>query len=146
MYFYDFFWNNRFVYTCQLEKSINFILSEMIFYKQKINYKKDRNTQILWNESNDSSNGLNFKVINICINRFSRFPLAPIFGGFPVKLRSFIGKPIPFDPTDTPETLKAKCLSELQDLINNHQRVPGSIVRALLERFSRKKHTSWKLV
>jgi hypothetical protein len=37
-----------------------------------------------------------------------RLPLAPIFGGFPVKLRSFIGEPIPFDPIDTPESLRDK--------------------------------------
>ncbi len=72
----------------------------------------------------------------------TRLPLAPIFGGFPVKLRTFIGKPIPFDPTDTPETLRDKTHAAVQDLIDIHQRVPGSIVRALFERFSWKKHTS----
>ena len=66
----------------------------------------------------------------------TRFPfLEPIFGGFPVKLRTFIGEPIPFDPLDTPESLSEKVEGAVQDLINNHQRVPGSILSALFERF-----------
>ena len=72
----------------------------------------------------------------------TRLPLGPIFGGFPVKLRTFIGEPIPFDPLDTPESLRVKVEGAVQNLIDNHQRVPGSILRALLERFSWKKHNS----
>jgi hypothetical protein len=47
----------------------------------------------------------------------TRLPVAPIFGGFPVKLRTFIGEPIPFDPSDTPETLRDKVRSALQELV-----------------------------
>ena len=86
----------------------------------------------------------------------TRFPLVPIYGGFPVKLKTFVGKPIPYDGSLTPEQLQIKvntaeysnnifkflCLifmllqvaSALEDLIKEHQIIPGSITRALLER------------
>jgi hypothetical protein len=38
----------------------------------------------------------------------SRFPFVPIYGGFPVKLKTFIGKPIPYDENLTPEQLQIK--------------------------------------
>jgi hypothetical protein len=72
----------------------------------------------------------------------TRLPMGPIFGGFPVKLRTYVGKPIPYESTDTPEILRDKVKDALQGLISAHQRVPGSIVRALFERFSVKKHSS----
>ncbi|KAJ8669028.1 hypothetical protein QAD02_000287 [Eretmocerus hayati] len=65
----------------------------------------------------------------------TRFPLVPIYGGFPVKLKTFVGKPIPYDGSLSPEELQVKVAAELNDLINEHQRKPGSILRALLERF-----------
>ncbi|XP_049764061.1 transmembrane protein 68 [Schistocerca cancellata] len=64
----------------------------------------------------------------------TRFPLVPIYGGFPVKLKTHIGKPIPYDGSLTPEQLQAKIASALEDLIRKHQRTPGSILRALKER------------
>lgn len=41
---------------------------------------------------------------------YSKFklPLAPIYGGFPVKMITHLGKPIPYDPDLTPEQLQAK--------------------------------------
>ncbi|XP_023247063.1 transmembrane protein 68 isoform X2 [Copidosoma floridanum] len=38
----------------------------------------------------------------------TRFPFVPIYGGFPVKLKTFIGKPIPYDGSLTPEQLQLK--------------------------------------
>lgn len=38
----------------------------------------------------------------------TRIPIAPIYGFFPVKMKTFIGKPIPFDPEVTAEELAAK--------------------------------------
>ena len=70
-----------------------------------------------------------------------RLPIAPIYGGFPVKMTSFIGDPIEYNSTDTPEELRDKCKNALEALITKHQRVPGSICLALLERFH-KRHTS----
>ncbi|CAH0696366.1 unnamed protein product [Spodoptera exigua] len=37
-----------------------------------------------------------------------RMPLAPVYGGFPVKLITHLGKPIPYDPELTPEQLQRK--------------------------------------
>lgn len=41
----------------------------------------------------------------------TRFPWAPVYGGFPVKLKTFVGKPIPYDPNLTPEELQVKVLN-----------------------------------
>ena len=38
----------------------------------------------------------------------TRLPLVPIYGFFPVKMKTFIGKPIPYDPENTPEMLSEK--------------------------------------
>lgn len=65
----------------------------------------------------------------------TRFPFVPIYGGFPVKLKTFVGKPIPYDESLTPEQLQIKVAAALEELIQQHQKVPGSITRALLERF-----------
>lgn len=64
----------------------------------------------------------------------TRLPLVPIFGGFPVKLVTYIGKPIPYDGSLTPEELQIKVADGLRDLIRKHQKVPGNITRALMER------------
>lgn len=64
----------------------------------------------------------------------TRFPIVPIYGGFPVKLKTHIGKPIPYSDNLTPEQLQLKILHALEELIQEHQRIPGSIMRALLER------------
>lgn len=32
-----------------------------------------------------------------------KLPIVPIYGGFPVKLRTIVGKPIPYDESRTPE-------------------------------------------
>jgi len=61
-------------------------------------------------------------------------PFAPIYGFFPVKMKTYIGKPIPYDPNDTPESLTLKAAQAIETLIREHQRVPGSIVSALIDR------------
>lgn len=63
-----------------------------------------------------------------------KFPVVPIYGGFPVKLTSHVGKPIPYDPNMTPEDLQAKVAAALDDLIRRNQRIPGSILLGLLDR------------
>ena len=63
-----------------------------------------------------------------------RFPCVPLYGGFPVKLRTIIGTPIAYDKEDTPFTLKEKCKEAIENLIKEHQRVPGSILCALADR------------
>ena len=38
----------------------------------------------------------------------TRLPIMPLYGGFPVKLRTHIGHPIKYDPSLTPEALALK--------------------------------------
>lgn len=64
-----------------------------------------------------------------------RLPVAPIYGGFPVKFRTFLGDPIPYDPNISATELAERVQEAVQSLIEKHQQIPGSILRALLERF-----------
>uniref|UniRef100_A0A8C6LIT8 Transmembrane protein 68 n=1 Tax=Nothobranchius furzeri TaxID=105023 RepID=A0A8C6LIT8_NOTFU len=83
-------------------------------------------------------------VMNLCLSltglfrwlyeRF-RLPIAPVYGGFPVKFRTFLGDPIPYDPNTSAEQLAERVQQAVQSLIDTHQQIPGSIWRALLERF-----------
>ncbi|XP_026526231.1 transmembrane protein 68-like [Notechis scutatus] len=70
---------------------------------------------------------------------YSRIPFLPVCGGFPVKFRTYIGEPILYNPNVTAEELAAKTQIALQSLIRKHQQIPGSICRALLERFHKEK-------
>uniref|UniRef100_A0A8D0GN43 Transmembrane protein 68 n=1 Tax=Sphenodon punctatus TaxID=8508 RepID=A0A8D0GN43_SPHPU len=72
----------------------------------------------------------------LCYEHF-RVPIAPLYGGFPVKLRTYIGDPIPYDPNITVEELAEKTKMALENLIAKHQKTPGNIQRALLERFDK---------
>ncbi|XP_012546765.1 monoacylglycerol/Diacylglycerol O-acyltransferase isoform X1 [Bombyx mori] len=63
-----------------------------------------------------------------------RVPLAPVYGGFPVKLVTHLGPAIPYDPEATPDQLQKKVAQAIEDLIEEHQRIPGSIFLALAER------------
>uniref|UniRef100_A0A8C3TGB8 Phospholipid/glycerol acyltransferase domain-containing protein n=1 Tax=Chelydra serpentina TaxID=8475 RepID=A0A8C3TGB8_CHESE len=67
----------------------------------------------------------------------SRLPLVPGYGGFPVKLRTYIGDPIPYDPNITATELVEKTKIAIETLRDRHQKLPGSILRALLERFDK---------
>ncbi|CAH1773693.1 unnamed protein product [Owenia fusiformis] len=66
----------------------------------------------------------------------TRLPLVPLYGGFPVKLKTFIGKPIHHEANTTPEQFAQKIQIAVQDLIKTHQLIPGNILRAMYERFS----------
>jgi len=68
----------------------------------------------------------------------TRLPLRPLFGGFPVKLRTHIGEPIYPEENMTPEMLRDRCQDALEKMIARHQRIPGSIWRGLFDRFKRK--------
>ncbi|CAH1137525.1 unnamed protein product [Phyllotreta striolata] len=63
-----------------------------------------------------------------------KFPFAPIYGGFPVKMVTHLGKPIPYEDNLTPEELQSKVALAIEDLVKKHQRIPGNILYALLER------------
>jgi len=65
----------------------------------------------------------------------TRLPLRPLFGGFPVRLRTHIGDPIYPEEGMTPEQLRDICKEQLEKMIATHQRVPGSILRGIFDRF-----------
>ena len=65
----------------------------------------------------------------------TKLPILPIFGWFPVKLRTYIGDPIEYDPDATPEEVAEKTAKAPNDLIRENQKLPGSIVYAMAERF-----------
>uniref|UniRef100_A0A2D4MG43 Phospholipid/glycerol acyltransferase domain-containing protein n=1 Tax=Micrurus spixii TaxID=129469 RepID=A0A2D4MG43_9SAUR len=67
----------------------------------------------------------------------TRWPIVPIYGGFPVKFCTYIGDPIPYDPNISAGQLAEKTKSAIKDLRNKYQEIPGSIKRALLERFEK---------
>ncbi|XP_013182797.1 PREDICTED: transmembrane protein 68 isoform X2 [Papilio xuthus] len=72
----------------------------------------------------------------LCLRIYAktRVPLAPVYGGFPVKLVTHLGPPIPHDDNITPEQLQKKVASAIEKLVEEHQRVPGNILFALAER------------
>ncbi|CAF3213812.1 unnamed protein product [Rotaria socialis] len=76
----------------------------------------------------------------------TRLPIVPLYGMFPVKMITYLGKPIPYDPDITAEVLAGQVKKEIELLIENHQRRPGSITQAILERLScfSKKRTETK--
>ena len=70
----------------------------------------------------------------------------PIYGGFPVKLKTIIGKPIEYDPENcNAEELRDICKLALQKMIDDNQKKPGSILRGLWQRFKRPEssHVRW---
>jgi 1-acyl-sn-glycerol-3-phosphate acyltransferase len=64
----------------------------------------------------------------------TKLPLLPVYGGFPVKLRTIIGEPIPYDEKATPEEVAERTAEAIRELIRKHQRLPGSILSAMLDR------------
>ncbi|XP_039207351.1 transmembrane protein 68-like isoform X6 [Crotalus tigris] len=68
-----------------------------------------------------------------------RYLVLPIYGGFPVKLRTYIGEPIPYDPNLTAKELAEKTKIAIENLRDRHQKLPGNILRGLLERFDKNK-------
>ncbi|XP_058823463.1 monoacylglycerol/Diacylglycerol O-acyltransferase [Topomyia yanbarensis] len=79
------------------------------------------------------------KRLFIWLYKVVRFPVRPVYGGFPVKFRTHLGKPIYYDPSLTPEQLQEKVAYAIEELINKNQRIPGSILHALADRFFSKR-------
>lgn len=75
----------------------------------------------------------------IRIYNTTKIPVRPIYGGFPVKFRTYLGEPIPYDPSLTPEELQQKVALAIEALISQHQRIPGSIFGGLVDRFLHKR-------
>lgn len=76
-----------------------------------------------------------FRGIFRKVYEMTKLPLLPIYGGFPVKLRTIVGKPILYDPNASPEEVAEKTSQAIEELIRKHQRLPGSIMGAMLDRF-----------
>ncbi|XP_058032426.1 monoacylglycerol/Diacylglycerol O-acyltransferase [Ahaetulla prasina] len=73
------------------------------------------------------------------IYEYFRWPPALLYGNFPVKLQTYFGDPIPYDPNTTAEELTEKAKDALQCLIDKHQKIPGNVWRALMERITTEK-------
>lgn len=69
----------------------------------------------------------------------TRIPVRPIYGGFPVKFKTHLGPPIYYKEGVTPKELQEKTAAAIEKLIVENQRIPGSIVGAILDRFLKKK-------
>ena len=67
------------------------------------------------------------------IYQYTKVPITPIYGGFPVKLTTYLGDPIPSWEYEI-EDLRLKAIGQIQDLIDEHQQLPGNVVRAIKER------------
>ncbi|MBX9766188.1 MAG: acyltransferase family protein [Bdellovibrionales bacterium] len=69
----------------------------------------------------------------------TRLPLVPIVGlgplPFPVKIKTVIGPPIPFDPNRTPKELVAETRQALEQLIAKHQPQETSVFKGMKDRF-----------
>uniref|UniRef100_A0A8C6YAU3 Phospholipid/glycerol acyltransferase domain-containing protein n=1 Tax=Naja naja TaxID=35670 RepID=A0A8C6YAU3_NAJNA len=53
-------------------------------------------------------------------------PIYLLYGNLPVKLQTYFGDPIPYDPNITAEELAEKAKNALQLLIEKHQKIPGN--------------------
>nr|XP_034987413.1 transmembrane protein 68-like isoform X1 [Zootoca vivipara] len=67
----------------------------------------------------------------------TRLLYLPIYGPFPVKMRTYIGEPIPYDPNITAAELAEKTKTAIENLRDKYQKRPGNILRALSERFDK---------
>lgn len=75
-----------------------------------------------------------FRRFFLRIYNWTRFPARPLYGGFPVKLRTHLGAPIYPGEDETAEQLRDRVALGLEALISKHQRIPGSISKAMLDR------------
>uniref|UniRef100_A0A7E4W3Z6 PlsC domain-containing protein n=2 Tax=Panagrellus redivivus TaxID=6233 RepID=A0A7E4W3Z6_PANRE len=72
----------------------------------------------------------------------TRMPICPIYGGFPVKMVTHLGKPLTFDVDSSPEDVKHIVKNHVADLIRQHQILPGSIWRGMWQRFRPRKYAT----
>ncbi|PIK50385.1 Transmembrane protein 68 [Apostichopus japonicus] len=76
-----------------------------------------------------------FKPFFAWLYEKTRLPVVPIYGGFPVKWRTYIGKPIPYQEGISAKQLTSQTKEGIELLIKKHQKIPGNILNAFLERF-----------
>jgi len=70
------------------------------------------------------------------IYKTTKLPIVPVYGLFPVKLRTHLGKPIYPTPGMKPEEMVSLTSSALRQMIDKHQQLPGSVKRAMFDRVS----------
>ena len=65
--------------------------------------------------------------------RSTKMPVVPMYGLFPVKLRTHIGAPIYPEAGVTPEQLSARVVAAVEQMICQHQVLPATLsqVRAI---------------
>ncbi|KAG8300750.1 Transmembrane protein 68 [Homalodisca vitripennis] len=62
-----------------------------------------------------------FRRIWLKLYTWTKFPLVPIYGGFPVKLRTHVGAPILYDSSLSPEDLDAEeADGDIEDPVMSH--------------------------
>lgn len=64
----------------------------------------------------------------------TKMPVVPMYGLFPVKLKTHIGAPIFPTPDMTPEQLNKLAVDAIEKLIAEHQVLPGTLTQALTAR------------
>uniref|UniRef100_A0A670I3P6 Uncharacterized protein n=1 Tax=Podarcis muralis TaxID=64176 RepID=A0A670I3P6_PODMU len=73
---------------------------------------------------------LSFTGLTKWLYEKTRRVLLPTYGGLPVKLRTYVGEPIPYDPNITATELAENAKTALENLRDRHQKRPGNILRA----------------
>lgn len=68
------------------------------------------------------------------IYQSTKMPLVPMYGVFPVKLKTHIGSPIYPKPGMTPEELRRLTVDAMETMISQHQTLPGNLGQALAGR------------
>ena len=57
----------------------------------------------------------------------TKMPIVPVYGSFPVKLKTHIGSPIYPQPGMTPEELSNLTLKAVENMIQEHQTIPSTL-------------------
>ena len=68
------------------------------------------------------------------IYKSTKMPVVPMYGLFPVKLKTHIGKPIYPKEGMTPEDLRKLTMDAIEGMITQHQQLPGTLGQALVGR------------
>ena len=66
------------------------------------------------------------------IYQSTKMPLVPMYGVFPVKLKTHIGSPIYPKPGMTPEELRQQTVDAMEAMIAQHQTLPGNLGQVCL--------------
>ena len=61
------------------------------------------------------------------IYQSTKIPMVPMYGLFPVKLKTHIGSPIYPKPGMTPEELSKLTVEAMENMIAKHQVLPGNL-------------------